>query len=256
MKKNLLFYAIIVVGFSLSFCFAQEENSFIGIVNTGDVNVRAGANINFEIITKLNRDELVEVLDKTFNWYKIKLPKDLSCFVGKDYVVSDDQNSGRITANSVNLRTRPNINSTILGQLNKDDKVIILGKKNDWYEIVMPQICFGWVNIKYISYYSKNDGIKISEEKDLKEKKTEKIILKPQEAPAVATGVIKFCGNFFKRPGTHKLIKENKVIYFLKGDRSLLDNFVDYKVNVWGKVNNLPHQNIPLIIVERISVQE
>ncbi|MFH1202293.1 MAG: SH3 domain-containing protein [Candidatus Omnitrophota bacterium] len=254
MKK--IIFVFLILGLFITASFAQEESNFTGVINGKDVNVRAGANINFEIITKLNKGDFVEVLSKSFDWYKIKLPKDSSCFVNKSYVLIENDNSGKINANRVNIRAKPTVNSTILGQFNKNDNADILAKEGNWYKIGVPNNCFGWVNVKYISYYMKKTGAQNTESVVKTGLASNAKSPKTQIDTPIATGIIKSCGKFLKRPGTYKLIKDSKVIYYLQSNGKILDSFLNSKVNIWGRTQQTSRQKIPVIVVEKITALE
>ncbi len=64
----------------------------------------------------------------------------------------------------------------------------------------------------------------------------EKIKEKKKEKNYLATGWIKTMGKILHRPATHKLIKGEKIIYLLKSKKYDLDNYVDKRVAINGKI--------------------
>ena len=52
--------------------YADEHFPFLAQVSKESVNIRAGANTNFEKLDKLNLGAEIVVLGKTFTWYKVQ----------------------------------------------------------------------------------------------------------------------------------------------------------------------------------------
>ncbi len=232
---------------------------FIGGITEENVKLRAGYNENFTLLKNLKKDEKLVVLGKNYNWYKIKLPDDIFCFVSKKYVNGD----GIVKVNNLNVRAGAATKYNILGQLNKQDKVKIVGLSNNWYKIKAPSNCVGWVSEKYITYYS--DYEKFKRKKALEKNRAEierfkqlNNIKKQREPRKTKTysfeteGVIKDLGNIIGNPATHRLLIKGKTEYYLKSNKINLYNYIDCPVYIWGnkKKINLKH---PLIMVEKIE---
>lgn len=248
-----------------SLLLAKEDYPFLGLVTKDNINVRAGANINFEPLCKLVANEKVTVVGKTYNWYKIILPKDAICFVSERYLKVEDS-IGLITANRVNMRARPAENSSIIGQVNKDERVKILKKNGQWYGVEPIDKCFGWVHENFIRYYAQvNKETEViaqiastaqpQKEANIKtENKTQFSAKEPSvENTVSAVGVVEPMGRVFNRKGSHKLVSDGKIIYILSGDRNLLDSFINYRVKIVGERNNLSSSKNPVIVVKQIS---
>lgn len=139
--------------YALTFAFAAEEQQkppFTGQVKADNVNIRAGGNRNFEILCKVNKDDLLFVLDEAYGWYKIILPKWAACYVWKDFI-GINNGQGFSTASNLNLRARPNKESSIIGQLAKGDAVTILNEDTQgWYQISPPKNSYGWIHAALI----------------------------------------------------------------------------------------------------------
>lgn len=260
----LLIFVICLVRNSYSI---EEKFPYTGMITTDAVNIRSGANPNFEILCKLSKGSFITIVGKSFNWYKIKLPKEAHCYVNSDYIELKDSTTGIIKADRVNIRARGGQNYNILAQLNKGDRVNIIEKIDDWYKIEPTENCFGWVHTDFVKYFSRMEEVKPAikkkmEEVEAKEVKfqppqegliKEKPIKKEEEEPPIATGRIEDLGRILNRPGTHKLVKDGSVIYYLRGDKSQLDSLIYYEVRVWGEVKKQPNCKYPLIVVKRIE---
>lgn len=62
----------------------------------------------------------------------------------------------QITGNSVNIRSGPGTNYYPCGKLNKTDRVIVVGTKFSWSQIVPPQGSFSWISKEYVSTDANN----------------------------------------------------------------------------------------------------
>ncbi|MDP2938885.1 MAG: SH3 domain-containing protein [Candidatus Omnitrophota bacterium] len=267
MKKIIISLFLIV--FFCSCLLAKEEYPFVGLVTHDKVNVRAGANTNFEILSKLAVNERVTVLSKSYEWYKISLPKDSVCYINERYVKITDSEY-IVTANRVNLRAKPGENFTVIGWVDKGQTVKILKKTGNWYGIEPLGNCVGWVNEKFISYYSefKKDDNKLQakvtpalqlETKNIKSKLEKTKVVKSEQSidkQTTAVGIVKPMGRVFKRSGTHKLMWDNKIIYILQGDRGKLDSFINYRVKIIGERLEIPSSKYPVIYVKQITACE
>lgn len=152
--RILVDFILIFVLFLANPVFAEKDERFAGEITAAKVNLRAGPNANFEIITQLDKGDIVRVIGKNYDWYQISLPQKASCYIDKKYIKLLDKNSGEISANNVNLRAGPGTSFNILGQLHSGTVVTVKQADEDWIEIYPPQECSGWVHKDYIKYYA------------------------------------------------------------------------------------------------------
>ncbi|HLD88450.1 MAG TPA: SH3 domain-containing protein [Candidatus Omnitrophota bacterium] len=103
--------------------YADEHFPFLGEASKESVHIRAGANINFESLGKLNKGGQVVVTGRHYEWYKVQLPAAASAYVRADYVKDTGNTTGTIMTDKVNVRARSNSESSSLGQMNKGDLV-------------------------------------------------------------------------------------------------------------------------------------
>ncbi|MBM3251773.1 MAG: hypothetical protein FJZ11_03220 [Candidatus Omnitrophica bacterium] len=268
MKKFILSIFLGIYFASVCLVFAEDKFPFVGESTTEDLNVRAGNNINFEIVYKLKNSEKVTVLAREFDWYKITLPQEASCFVSAKYLVEKNDANAEVAVQDLNVRSRPDIKASILCQLAKAQNVKIVKRHSqDWYQIQAPQDCCGWVFYEYIKYYSSLEQYKIEKEQELA-KLAEKAlattasqealkISKPEEKfDFEQQGIIQRSTTFFIHPGTHKLIQDGKIICYLKGDKAKLNSFVNLKVKISGNIEKDAGFRYPVVVVEKISIAE
>jgi uncharacterized protein YgiM (DUF1202 family) len=110
-----------------------------------NVNIRAQANINSEVIGKLQKGDTVTVLeevtlkhpktDEPAKWLRIALPASIHAWVDSKYIDATNQ---VVTAKKLNVRGGAGENYSIIGRLEKGDTVKPLDTKGDWTQIEAP----------------------------------------------------------------------------------------------------------------------
>ncbi|WDF04465.1 SH3 domain-containing protein [Shouchella hunanensis] len=133
---------------------------------TARLNVRTGPGTSHSVLTTLNKDERVELIAKTGQWYQIKVGN-VEGYVSGQFLTfsqeSEDQieevdeeiiAEGKTTAR-LNLRAQPNTNSSIRTTLSKDQTVQIVKKEGNWY-FVRVGFQTGWVSADFVSITSDN----------------------------------------------------------------------------------------------------
>jgi uncharacterized protein YgiM (DUF1202 family) len=127
---------------------ADSKFPFTGRTNAYDINVRSGASLNYEIITVLKKDELVLVKGERLDWYSIRFPAEILCWVTKNFIDED----GTVNSRNVNVRSGPGLKHKVIVQVDRDDRVRIVKTSADgkWLGIVPPQGARLWVYKKFI----------------------------------------------------------------------------------------------------------
>ena len=242
--------------------WGEEKSPFLGTITTDKVNVRAGQHVNFEVLMRLNSGYEVVVVGKSYDWYQIKLPEDADSFVSEKYLVVKD-GIGVIGANQVNVRAAPTERASVIGQLNKGVRVFVKEYVSGWYKIKPVEGVHGWVLTKFVAYKSGEIPapkivqlpLKVKEPLPAEQPKAKEE--KKKEPPLFsAVGRIEDVGRSVPSKGIrYKLIVDNKTIYYLEGDKALLDQSVHYTVRVEGTLKADPekHFKYPVIVVFTIN---
>ncbi|MBU4342725.1 MAG: SH3 domain-containing protein [Candidatus Omnitrophica bacterium] len=139
----ILFFAMPVIGSA-----DETEIPKIGFVKNDGSNVRAGDNVNFESLCKLDKLDPVKIIDKRYSWFKIALPKKAQVYISSDYVdvLSEEMRTGQVNALRVSLRAGPGTKYSILGQVSKPEEIDMISEKDGWYRIVPPDGTRGWIH--------------------------------------------------------------------------------------------------------------
>ena len=204
------------------------------------MNVRAGANANFEILAKLKQSDEIVVLGQNFAWYKIQLPAGIGVFIRADYVKELPGHIGEIIGSKVNVRAKADSNSSVLGQLSKGDYVHLVKQFGDWWITEPPAHSFAWIHADLVTLKSAQvPSDMLTKElrgKDLPEPKP----LGP-EAPVVVSvsiqGKIKSLSDVVVGMDNihYQVLVDDKPVYYLQ-DASGLDHFNNAVVHIDGIV--------------------
>ena len=124
-----------------------------GVVNAEDVTLRQSASAESEPVKKLPRGAEVTVFAFENGWFKIEYGE-VSGYVKQDQltlksIASEVASSGKVLLDNVNLRSKPDVNSSIITVLKMDSSVEVSEKIDNWYKITSGKNK-GYVQCEYI----------------------------------------------------------------------------------------------------------
>ena len=143
----------IMIGICLFFCCTVFSIVFavqMGTITEDGVNIRLDSTIFSDAIGKLRKDTIVKIFDKNYEWYKVQLPEDFSCFVYRDFFKKIGPKSYICEAHNVNVRLHANLKSPVIGKIDKGEKVRIKGFSGKFLEIYPPEGITAWVHEKFV----------------------------------------------------------------------------------------------------------
>jgi len=247
-KKSLLIITQVILASLICFSSALAGSLFSAQINSDGINVRADSTVTSEIICNVKRGDIVEVTAESYDWCKVRLPKDCPAFIRKDMISTIDEKNAQVIKDRVNIRLKPAESARIIGKAEKGEALTVKAASGDWYKIIPVNDSFGWVHKKFLTRVSA-----------LPKKETP---LAPE--PAVvkaapidnfsAVGVIEPYGKIFKRKGTHKLITKDNEVYLLKGNLANLNSLTFHKVMVSGKLVKEEKEKYPVIEVLKLEM--
>ncbi len=104
------------------------------------LNVRETADSSSEVIDSLTRNSTLYIYSEKDDWYHVETESGILGFILKKYLNPGDIQglTGEITGvtDAVNVRTKPEINSTVAFKVTNDNQVSIIGGSGDWFQIV------------------------------------------------------------------------------------------------------------------------
>lgn len=144
-----------------------DENTSNPYVTTDKVNLRKSKSWSSDaIMFTINKGETVNLISKDSDWAKVSY-KSSTGYVPLDYITSQsgsNENStpdnpsnsiigkiGTVTASSLNIRSGPNTNYSILTKISNGDTVLIKEvASNGWYKVELVNGIVGWCSNDYI----------------------------------------------------------------------------------------------------------
>jgi len=121
--------------------FATENTVHgIGFVTASSLRLRAEANSGSDTLDIAPRNDCVVVIGKSGEWYQVNYNLHEG-YMHEDYLsVSTQENAelgyGRITGESVNLRTGPSTAHSVAAVSARNEKCYIIGLNNGWYKVI------------------------------------------------------------------------------------------------------------------------
>ncbi|MFE8696839.1 SH3 domain-containing protein [Cytobacillus sp. FJAT-53684] len=112
-------------------------------VTVDGLRVRKGPGTNYQVIGTINKGNDFTVLSTSGDWVQLDTSYGVG-WVSSEYVQfkknsttrnNTSNSNGRITSNSLNIRSTPSLDGSIIGKLGAGDTVKILSQKNGWTEI-------------------------------------------------------------------------------------------------------------------------
>ena len=121
-----------------------------GVVKGKNVNVRAQANHNSEVVTQVHKGDRLVIIDEVAaknpgpkspkSWYMIALPSGTLVWVSAKYI-----EAGKVSASRLNVRSGPGEKFSVLGRINNGTAVSELRRDGEWAEIEAPEAVHGYI---------------------------------------------------------------------------------------------------------------
>lgn len=238
-----MIYRIILLWLVL-FCpstsvWAKEHFPFLGETTSDKVTVRAGGNVNFERIDILPKGTDLIVFEEAYNWYKIQLPVTAKAYIRVDYLNVLESQVAQISGNRVNIRAGRGVNFSTLGQLSKGDYVRLVGKMDDWFQIEPVDGLYGWISKDFVKVRSNTvpslENLGFTRVTTASSQKSEKHDSSKSYFSVSVSGVIeKTSSDDVSIDAKYQITGEDKMLYFLQIDPSVVGNFAGKNVRLEG----------------------
>lgn len=110
----------------------------IGTVTGSVVNVRTGAGTGNEIIGKANYGTTYPALASQDGWFQISFNNTTAWICGSYFSVSpvsEENSRGAVSGDVVNIRTLPNLESSVITTVPQGTTLVIFGEEEGWYKV-------------------------------------------------------------------------------------------------------------------------
>ena len=179
----------------------EESVKNIKLVDVDKLNMRSGPSTSYRILKVLSKGSSVEVISTTNNWSKIK-HSGITGYVLDEYLKSNTTTKYANTS-SVNVRSGPSTSNSILGKLNKNDKVEVISESGSWSKINYKGST-AYVSSQYLS--SKQIEEDKNEEVNISNKKVTASTLNVRSGPSTSHSII---GTLYKGNVVKPLSQDN-----------------------------------------------
>ncbi|PFJ17963.1 peptidase M24 [Bacillus cereus] len=116
----------------------QLSNVKTGYVKVDQVTLHKEANTNSTSLDTIRFNTKVNILETTNDWYKVSVNNKVG-YVQKDAILLKNKlqsnNQYIVNANALNVRSEPNLESSILDVLPNGKFVTVEGEQGEWYKI-------------------------------------------------------------------------------------------------------------------------
>jgi hypothetical protein len=122
------------------------------------INIRGKPTTAGEVLGQLNTGDRVTVLEvvrvenpakgDSTNWLKIALPASVPVWVHSGFV---DTNKMTVTSARLNVRGGPGENFSVVGRVERGEKLKLIRQKDEWLQIAPPMGSFGYVAAEYFT---------------------------------------------------------------------------------------------------------
>ncbi|WP_208559647.1 N-acetylmuramoyl-L-alanine amidase [Marinilactibacillus kalidii] len=139
-KKLFITIIVLIIGIAVASTIALANANSV-IVKASSLNVRIGPGLSYDVMTQVNENQRLNVLDEENQWYKVRLSNDqvgwvAGWLVENDEITSENQKYGRVTGKEVNIRQYATTDSAIMGTVFENAELSILFEENDWYQVL------------------------------------------------------------------------------------------------------------------------
>ena len=194
----------------------EDKNEEIKVENkwvtTDNLNVRSGPSTSNSILGKLNKNDKAEVISESGSWSKINY-KGSTAYVSSQYLsskqIEEDKNEESkvenkwVTTDNLNVRSGPSTSNSILGKLNKNDKVEVISESGSWSKINYKGST-AYVSSQYLS--NKQIEEDKNEEVNISNKKVTASTLNVRSGPSTSHSII---GTLYKGNVVKPLSQDN-----------------------------------------------
>ncbi|MEG2786656.1 MAG: SH3 domain-containing protein [Romboutsia sp.] len=145
-KKSLVLTLGLVVGglyTSAGNIYAAEKE----VVRVEKLNVRRGPSIDEDKIASLDRGMVVEILETSNGWNKVKFSDNEEGWVSEDYTTKE---KATVKVDELNVRKGPSAEEEKVATFENGKVIEILEDQDNWYRIKLDDKNTGWVSSQYV----------------------------------------------------------------------------------------------------------
>lgn len=142
-----LMLAVIVLTIPAKAADSGGLKTGVGYVTTDSLRLRSGPSTTSSTLAYAEKGEVVVLLDKSGNWYKVlynlKEGYMHQSYLNTSTVKNVELGYGKVNYTQVNMRSGPGTSYSALGKSSKGDLAYIIGFNKQWYKVIWnDKICY------------------------------------------------------------------------------------------------------------------
>lgn len=147
----------------------EVSSSKSGIVTANQLRVRSGPSTSYKVVSTLSQGATVTIIKTESNWHQIKTSS-VTGWVAAEFIQdiksdtgssSSSQQTGKVTANNLNVRSTASTSGNILGKLQKGSTVSILSVESNWVKIKYNGQA-AWISKEFVEMSSNSSQTSVS----------------------------------------------------------------------------------------------
>ncbi len=240
-SRKIIFASLIFLAGKACYTVYAKDTTHC-IRTTKPVNIREDSTVNSLVLTQTKKGEILRAVNEKYGWYKVILPKHFKAFVYASLTTITSDGYLTPAVDKLNIRMAPQKNSPVIGTIARGEKVKYIKKKRGWYEIYPYPFAYGWI-IKIHTQTLTDDNLcseVISQNSSRITKiKKEGNHTEPINSSFIGEGILEKAdipncpANYMIKSNHSHILLETKGI-------SNIDQFLEKRVKVWGKVKKSP----------------
>ena len=143
MKYRLLFTLILLL-WIIAGCAPQMLENAPRVETTGTVNLRAGPGLDYQVIASIPKGTNLILLDSTNDWQQVRVSDRLEGWISKSFTRMAGYEQVIINTQT-KVRSGPGEEYKAFAILLQGRTFSIIGEKDNWYHVVLPDGNMGWI---------------------------------------------------------------------------------------------------------------
>ena len=132
---------------------ARQMKEGIARVTASTLRLRAGASTDSATLSYAPKNDIVVVLEKTGDWYKVIYDLQTGYMHSSYLDVTTRENAelgyGRVNGDGVNIRSGPGTGYASVDKASKGERVYIIGINNQWFKVIFDDV-IGYIRSDYV----------------------------------------------------------------------------------------------------------
>ncbi|AKL95073.1 NLP/P60 protein [Clostridium aceticum] len=153
-RVRLLIVSMVIFVMLLTPFAAAQANEATIVANQGIL--RRTANFDGDIVETLSLGTQITLQERNGDWYRVQSPNTgTEGWMYKDLIVTNGEGSsslkkGIITASTLNVRSIPSLEGSVITRLSSGSEVTILSQEEEWYQVQLSQGPKGFIHSDFV----------------------------------------------------------------------------------------------------------